>query len=139
MSSLYVQQSAPRKGCWEVETLCSVGHGNSLFCSFGVLGMHPREFFSCERNSGAISYLLQCCSCMFILSLMFIYEHMSGESCRVPEGLVDVVLSYCHHTLFDKTLEGLLPYLQGKGVGVINASVLSMGLLTPQARHMRLK
>ncbi|KAK9824850.1 hypothetical protein WJX81_007328 [Elliptochloris bilobata] len=51
---------------------------------------------------------------------------------RVPERLVDVVLSYCHHTLFDRTLEGLLPYLQGKGVGVINASVLSMGLLTPQ-------
>ena len=55
----------------------------------------------------------------------------------MPEGLVDVVLSYCHHTLFDRTLEGLLPYLQGKGVGVINASVLSMGLLTPQARHPR--
>jgi L-galactose dehydrogenase len=53
---------------------------------------------------------------------------------RVPEGLVDVVLSYCHHTLFDRTLEGLLPYLQGKGVGVINASVLSMGLLTHEAR-----
>lgn len=61
---------------------------------------------------------------------------MGGDSCRVPDGLVDVVLSYCHHTLFDRTLEGLLPYLQGKGVGVINASVLSMGLLTPQARHL---
>ncbi len=47
---------------------------------------------------------------------------------------MDVVLSYCHHTLFDRTLEGLLPYLQGKGVGVINASVLSMGLLTHEAR-----
>ena len=62
---------------------------------------------------------------------------MGGEACRVPEGLVDVVLSYCHHTPFDRTLEGLLPYLQGKSVGVINASVLSMGLLTPQACHLR--
>ena len=61
---------------------------------------------------------------------------MSEISCRVSEGLVDVVLSYCHHTLFDRTLEGLLPYLQGKGVGIINASVLSMGLLTPKARHL---
>lgn len=47
---------------------------------------------------------------------------------------MDVVLSYCHHTLFDHTLDSLLPYLQGKGVGIINASVLSMGLLTHQAR-----
>ena len=54
---------------------------------------------------------------------------------------MDVVLSYCHHTLFDHTLESLLPYLQGKGVGIINASVLSMGLLTHQARiyHADLK
>lgn len=29
----------------------------------------------------------------------------------------------------------LLPYLQDKGVGIINASVLSMGLLTHQARR----
>ncbi len=61
-------------------------------------------------------------------------QTLCAPSRRVPEGLVDVVLSYCHHTLFDRTLEGLLPYLQGKGVGVINASVLSMGLLTHEAR-----
>lgn len=43
---------------------------------------------------------------------------------------VDVVISYCHYTLQDTTLEGLLPYLRDKGVGVINASPLSMGLLS---------
>jgi L-galactose dehydrogenase len=45
---------------------------------------------------------------------------------------VDVVLSYCHHTLCDRSLEAALPYLASKGVGVINASPLCMGLLTPQ-------
>ena len=52
--------------------------------------------------------------------------------CRAPDGVVDVVLSYCHHTLCDRSLEALLPYLQSKGVGVVNASPLCMGLLTPQ-------
>jgi L-galactose dehydrogenase len=43
---------------------------------------------------------------------------------------VDTVLSYCHYTLNDTSLADLFPYLQGKGVGVINASPLAMGLLT---------
>ena len=45
-------------------------------------------------------------------------------------GSVDVILSYCHHTLTDSTLEDLLPYLKQKGVGIINASPLCMGLFT---------
>jgi L-galactose dehydrogenase len=43
---------------------------------------------------------------------------------------LDVVLSYCHYSLNDTALEGLLPYLDGRGMGVINASPLSMGLLS---------
>ena len=53
---------------------------------------------------------------------------------RVPEGLVDVVLSYCHNTLNDRTLVPLLPYFKSKGVGVISASFSSMGMFTKQAR-----
>ncbi|KAJ4965457.1 hypothetical protein NE237_017306 [Protea cynaroides] len=49
---------------------------------------------------------------------------------RVPPGSVDVILSYCHYSINDSTLEHLLPYLKSKGVGIINASPLSMGLLT---------
>ncbi|KAH0727293.1 hypothetical protein KY284_003158 [Solanum tuberosum] len=49
---------------------------------------------------------------------------------RVPPGTVDVILSYCHYSVNDSTLEDLLPYLKSKGVGVISASPLSMGLLT---------
>lgn len=51
---------------------------------------------------------------------------------RVGPGVVDTVLSYCHYCLDDTSLESILPYLKEKGVGVINASILSMGLLTEQ-------
>ncbi len=43
---------------------------------------------------------------------------------------VDTILSYCHYSLNDSSLETLIPYLQQKEVGVISASPLSMGLLT---------
>jgi len=49
---------------------------------------------------------------------------------RVPPGAVDVILSYCHYCLNDSSLEDLLPYLKSKGVGIIYASPLAMGLLT---------
>ncbi|PWA94474.1 NAD(P)-linked oxidoreductase superfamily protein [Artemisia annua] len=49
---------------------------------------------------------------------------------RVPLGSVDVILSYCHYGINDTTLADLIPYLKNKGVGVISASPLSMGLLT---------
>jgi L-galactose dehydrogenase len=43
---------------------------------------------------------------------------------------VDTILSYCRFSLNDTGLETLLPALQEKNIGVINASPLSMGLLT---------
>src|SRR5207253_6190639 len=43
---------------------------------------------------------------------------------------VDTILSYCRYSLNDRSLAGLIPYLEQRGVGVINASPLSMGLLT---------
>lgn len=43
---------------------------------------------------------------------------------------VDTVLSYCHYTLNDTSLETRLPYLEQKSVGIINAAPLAMGLLT---------
>ncbi|XP_062204075.1 L-galactose dehydrogenase-like [Phragmites australis] len=49
---------------------------------------------------------------------------------RVPLASVDVILSYCHYGINDTSLVDLLPYLKGKGVGVISASPLAMGLLT---------
>lgn len=52
---------------------------------------------------------------------------------RVPAGTVDTVLSYCHYSLNDQALADMIPYLKEKRVGIINASALSMGLLTDQA------
>lgn len=43
---------------------------------------------------------------------------------------VDTILSYCRHSLNDTALDEILPYLLSKKVGVINASPLSMGLLS---------
>ena len=43
---------------------------------------------------------------------------------------VDTILSYAHYSLNDTTLQGLIPYLQAKDVGIIGASPLSMGLLS---------
>jgi L-galactose dehydrogenase len=58
------------------------------------------------------------------------------EESPVP---ISTCLSYCHHTINDTTLvPQLLPLLQTKGVGLVNASPLSMGLLTtrgPPAWH----
>ena len=45
---------------------------------------------------------------------------------------VDSILSYNHYSLNDKTLTGLLPFLESKNVGVISASPVSQGLLTNQ-------
>jgi len=45
---------------------------------------------------------------------------------------LDVVISYCRYTLFDDALlTDLLPTAEAQGVGVMNASPLSMGLLSP--------
>lgn len=49
---------------------------------------------------------------------------------RVPTGTVDSILSFCHYTLNDDALVDYLDYFESKGVGVINASPYSMGLLT---------
>ncbi|OWF55500.1 L-galactose dehydrogenase-like [Mizuhopecten yessoensis] len=43
---------------------------------------------------------------------------------------VDTVLTYCHACMNDNSLAEHLPYFKEKGVGVVNASPISMGLLT---------
>lgn len=51
---------------------------------------------------------------------------------------LDLVLSYCRYALHDQSLEGLLPFLEERGVGILNAAPLAMGLLTerePPAWH----
>ncbi|THF73465.1 aldo/keto reductase [Cohnella fermenti] len=47
----------------------------------------------------------------------------------LPQIEVDAILSYCHYSLNDTQLLDLLPLLESRGIGLVNASPLSMGLL----------
>lgn len=53
-----------------------------------------------------------------------LFEHF------LPLVDVDAIISYCHYSLNDSSLLGLLPLIEDKGVGLVNASPLSMGLLS---------
>ena len=50
------------------------------------------------------------------------------EHCQQP--VVESILNFCHYTLNDDALTDYLDFFEQKGVGVINASPLSMGLLS---------
>ena len=56
-------------------------------------------------------------------NLKWVIDHTS-------EGTVESVLNFCHYCLCDDKLVDFLDYFESKGIGVINASPLSMGLLT---------
>ncbi|XP_060065389.1 uncharacterized protein LOC132545707 isoform X2 [Ylistrum balloti] len=43
---------------------------------------------------------------------------------------IDTILTYCHACMNDNSLADYLPYFKEKGVGVVNASPIGMGLLT---------
>ncbi|MFD1874815.1 aldo/keto reductase [Hymenobacter bucti] len=51
---------------------------------------------------------------------------------RVPAGTLDTVLSFCHYCLNDDALAEHVAYFEERGVGVINAAPLAMGLLSAQ-------
>ncbi|PLS04880.1 aldo/keto reductase [Neobacillus cucumis] len=53
-----------------------------------------------------------------------IFEHVLSQT------ELDVILSYCHYSLNDTSLLSLIPLLEEKKAGLINASPLSMGLLS---------
>lgn len=46
------------------------------------------------------------------------------------EGVVESILNFCHYALNDDKLGDFLEYFESKGIGVINASPISMGLLS---------
>lgn len=49
---------------------------------------------------------------------------------HAPEGTVETVLNFCHYCLCDDALADSLDYFEEHGIGLINASPLSMGLLS---------
>jgi len=56
-------------------------------------------------------------------NLKWVVEHSEA-------GTVESVLNFCHYCLCDDKLLDFLDYFESRGVGVINASPLSMGLLS---------
>lgn len=48
----------------------------------------------------------------------------------LPQIDADAIISYCHYALNDTSLLSLLPLLEKRDVGLVNASPLSMGLLS---------
>ncbi|SEN07029.1 Predicted oxidoreductase [Paenibacillus sp. OK076] len=48
----------------------------------------------------------------------------------LPQIDADAIISYCHYALNDTSLLSLLPLLEKKEIGLVNASPLSMGLLS---------
>lgn len=47
-----------------------------------------------------------------------------------PKGMVETVLNFCHYCLCDDALADNLDFFEQNGIGLINASPLSMGLLS---------
>lgn len=49
---------------------------------------------------------------------------------NTPDGMVETIMNFCHFTLNDDLLLDYLDFFEERGIGVISASPLSMGLLS---------
>lgn len=49
----------------------------------------------------------------------------------IPRFPIDSIISYSRYTLIDQALLDLLPLLEANGIGVMNASPVALGLLSP--------
>jgi L-galactose dehydrogenase len=96
-----------------------------------ILFLHDIEFVPFEEvESGAFTALDK-----LKQSGKIRYFGVSGLPLSVLEKAVkvkqlDAVLSYCHYSLNDDSLLNLVSLLDESGVGLVNASPLSMGLLS---------
>jgi aryl-alcohol dehydrogenase-like predicted oxidoreductase len=57
-------------------------------------------------------------------------EHLKWVVEHAGKGVVESILNFCHYTLNDDKLADYLDFFEEQGVGVVNASPLSMGLLS---------
>lgn len=97
-----------------------------------ILQFHDVEFVKMDRvltdSFGELEALRDAGLCRFIGMTGY---PMAMLQRVIRETAVDLVLSYAHSTLLDQCLgERLLPLAAEHGVGVVNASAVSLGLLT---------
>ena len=65
-------------------------------------------------------------------------DTMKRLVCLLPPDTIDTILTYCRCTLVDQSLLEVLQFFKDRNIGVINASPVSMGLLSsrgPPAWH----
>jgi len=96
-----------------------------------ILFLHDIEFGDMNQilkeSIPAIQKLKEQGKCKFI--------GVTGYPLKIFEDVlqnmdIDVILTYCHYSLNDNSLERILPLLKEKNVGILNGAALSMGLLT---------
>jgi aryl-alcohol dehydrogenase-like predicted oxidoreductase len=99
-----------------------------------LINVHDIEFVDLEqvaketvpalvelREKGVVSYV-------GITDLQL--ENLKWVVENVEEGSIDSILNFCHNCLNDDKLTDFLDFFEERGIGVINASPLSMGLLS---------
>jgi aryl-alcohol dehydrogenase-like predicted oxidoreductase len=61
-------------------------------------------------------------------NLKWVIDQIAAQGASAHQ--VESILNFCHYTLNDSALEDYLGFFEQQGVGVVNASPLSMGLLS---------
>jgi len=57
-------------------------------------------------------------------------ENLQWVVDHVPAGTVESILCFCHYSLNDDLITEYFDWFEERGIGIINASPLSMGLLS---------
>ncbi|XP_062510164.1 uncharacterized protein LOC134186264 [Corticium candelabrum] len=99
-----------------------------------VLQVHDPEFapsldIVCNETLPAMQQIKDARKCRFI----GLTGYPMGNFRKMIEGTsvkIDTVLCYCHFSMNDTSLTDHLSYFEEQGIGVINASPISMGLLS---------
>ena len=84
-----------------------------------LINVHDIEFSDLSQVAGKHVGITD----LQLENLKWMVEH-------VPAGTVESVLNFCHYCLNDDKLVDFLDFFEAHGIGVINASPFSMGLLT---------
>ena len=63
-------------------------------------------------------------------NLKWVIEHIQQPKANAQKPLVESILNFCHYTLNDDAITDYLDFFEQHGVGIVNASPLSMGLLS---------